>query len=122
MVNNKALTLSEIDQRIEDLNQIKKAIKSALDTETSKPEEEVMKKYIEIQSVVGVAEYFNALGHRIKTDGHRKGERKYISNDVRDIILNGSKESPIHVLARALIKHNKGAINFNSLLVTCKKL
>lgn len=47
----------------------------------------VIKKYLELGDVVKVAAYINNQGHRIKTNSY-KGERKYISNDIADIIYN----------------------------------
>lgn len=45
----------------------------------------VFKKYLELENVQKVAKYVNELGYRIKT-GSYIGERKYIGNDITDII------------------------------------
>ncbi|KZL88701.1 hypothetical protein [Clostridium magnum] len=47
----------------------------------------IFKKYLELGDVVKVADYINNQGHRIMTNSY-KGERKYISNDIADIINN----------------------------------
>ncbi|WP_297429288.1 hypothetical protein [Clostridium sp.] len=45
----------------------------------------IFKKYLELGDLVKVTAYINNQGYRIKT-GSYKGERKFISNDIADII------------------------------------
>lgn len=47
----------------------------------------IFKKYLELESVKKVADYINQLGYRIKTQSYI-GEKKYISNDISEIIAN----------------------------------
>lgn len=47
----------------------------------------VFKKYLELENVKKVADYVNQLGYRIKTNSYI-GERKYIGNDISEIIIN----------------------------------
>lgn len=72
-----------------------KAIKGVIEViETNSSIEEgdtfetiVFKKYLELENVKKVADYVNQLGYRIKTDSYI-GERKYIGNDITEIITN----------------------------------
>lgn len=45
----------------------------------------IFKKYLDLSDVVKVTTYINDQGYRIKTNSY-KGERKYTSNDIADII------------------------------------
>ncbi|RII32839.1 hypothetical protein D2A34_21825 [Clostridium chromiireducens] len=45
----------------------------------------VFKKYLEFGDLVKVTSYINNQGYRIKTSSY-KGERKFITNDIADII------------------------------------
>lgn len=45
----------------------------------------IFKKYLELSDTVKVTTYINNQGYRIKTNSY-KGERKYTSNDIADII------------------------------------
>lgn len=47
----------------------------------------VFKKYLQLENVKKVADHINSLGYRIKTNSYI-GERKYIGNDITEIIIN----------------------------------
>ncbi len=118
---NRALTISEIEKRISELETLKVLILKALESEGSSMESQVLKKYVEIQSVTDVAEFMNLQGNRIKTGGHRKGERKFISNDIKSFIVNASKTDDLAILAKVLFNYNKGELELKSVVSSCSK-
>lgn len=74
----------------------------------------IFKKYIELNELTKVADYINDKGYRIKTSSYI-GERKYISNDISEVINNPSTNVNISLinaikemkeLDRLLIKMN----------------
>ena len=64
---------------------------NVLDRCTIEPDDSLetimFKKYLELGDVTKVATYINNQGYRIKTSSY-KGVKKYISNDIADIISN----------------------------------
>jgi hypothetical protein len=68
--------------------------------------EEVLREYIQQQSVVKVADYFNQNGYRIATDN---SNRKYISNDISQIIMAKDIDADpgLHAFAKKIHLHMK---------------
>ncbi len=118
-MHNKALTLNEINKKIDEYESIKILISKSVQEPAENIDSKILKRYIEIQSVTDTAEYLNSNGYRIKIEG-RKGERKYISNDIKDIILNAPKDSKLAVIAKALFNYNKGKVSMNQIVNLCK--
>lgn len=85
LINKKAKYRTIIGRFTNKLNQFI----SILDKCTVYPDDSlhtvIFKKYLELSDTVKVTTYINDQGHRIKTNSY-KGERKYTSNDIADII------------------------------------
>ena len=66
-------------------------------------------KYIELESVTEVAKKLNEEGYRVKS---ATGERKYISNDISEVICakNAINDKEIDLLTKELFKMHKKAI------------
>lgn len=78
----------------------------------------VFKKYLELGDLVKVATYINNQGYRIKT-GSYKGKRKFISNDIADIMDNPASSVDVELIGairemksidRILVKMNAKAL------------
>lgn len=70
----------------------------------------IFKKYLEMENVQKVAEYINELGYRIKTQSYI-GQRKYIGNDISEIILSDVKvEAKLKETVKELYSRNSIAM------------
>jgi hypothetical protein len=93
MVHSKGGYFVQHKSMDEHLNDRKKAIKALQmieDIGIIEPRnltERIFQKYAELEGAVKAAEYLNTAGHRVKTT---KGERKYISKDVIDLLEDES--------------------------------
>jgi len=102
------MKIEEINEKIKDLNKYKKLLKMEI-KEFANIEEIMFKKYLEVESVTKVAKYINELGYRINN-------RKYIANDISDVITNKnvvieSKELKL-VVYKIFQIHKKGRGTF----------
>ncbi len=111
-MRHKTLTVAEMDKRIQDYYLLKMLILGVLDWPENDFVCQVLKAYIKIQSTTEIADKLNKKGLKIKTE---KGLRKYVSTDVRDIILK-SQKGRLTEVAKALLSYNKGRTNFQNLL------
>lgn len=98
------MKIEDINKNIKELNKLKKLLSISIAEEDS-IEEKIFKKYLEIESVAKVAKYINDIGYRIRT-------RKYIANDISDLITNKDIVIKNSELRRVVIKifngHKKG--------------
>lgn len=74
------MNIEDINKKVRELNKLKKLLKIII-TEDDTLEEIVYKKYLELESVTIVSKYINNLGYRIN-------KRKYIPNDITQIITD----------------------------------
>ena len=74
------MNIEDINKKVKELNKLKKLLKILI-TEDDTLEEIVYKKYLELESVTIVSKYINELGYRINN-------RKYIPNDITQIITD----------------------------------
>jgi len=115
-MHNKTLTINEIERMIDDLNTVRDTITEALQIPCDDISSTIAGKYIELQNVVETADYLNSQGFRVYTGGCRKGDRKYISNDVADTITDINNKGELFTVARALFNYNKGKISTGALI------
>lgn len=73
------MKLYDINNKIKELNKLKKMLMIPISADDS-VEEKIFKKYLELESVSKVAEYINGIGYRIENN------RKYIANDISSVI------------------------------------
>jgi len=123
----KSLTLEEIKRQrdtfrefIENLDILEKVTVELLKNESQLFEEYIAQKYIELQHLNDVVSFLNNGGYRVKTGSKPLGERKYITNDVADIIENRKKESKIFSLAFAYFQYNKDVTDIKPLIKLVK--
>ncbi|GMQ60318.1 hypothetical protein AN1V17_47180 [Vallitalea sediminicola] len=118
------LTIGNIDNRVEELRLIKSKMLNLLDIETDNIYDLILQMYIEIQSVKMVADYINDKGFRIETEfADKVSIRKYISNDITEIILSNTVEcnTDLKQYAKTLFNYNKGRQYFSDLLKLASK-
>lgn len=72
------MNVVDINKKIKELNKLKRLLSIPI-ADSDNVEEIIFKKYLELESVAKVAEFINGLGHR-------KGNRKYIANDISSAI------------------------------------
>lgn len=83
-ISNYAKVSKAISNKVESFIELVEIIK---DIKEGNFETIVFKKYIELSEVKEVTKYINDNGYRVKTGTH-VGERKYIHNDISDILNN----------------------------------
>jgi hypothetical protein len=112
-----------IDDKINELITVRDYINKVLEIESNSFYDYVLMEYIRVQNASEVADIINNEGYRLKTDG-RIGERKYISNDIIDLLSQKSEVNGINIiifdLAKALHKFNKGKNTWSSIVRLCK--
>ena len=90
---------------------------NVLDRCTIKPDDSleiiVFKKYIELGDVVKVTAYINEKGYRIQTNSYI-GERKYISNDITNIISNRSIDDELSYAIKEMKEIDRMLIKMNA--------
>ncbi len=119
-MRHKTLTVAEMDKTIQDYYLLKMLVLGVLDWPDNDFESQILKAYIKIQSTTEIADKLNKKGLKIKTENElRYGLRKYVSTDIRDIILK-SKKGRLTEVAKAFLSYNKGRTNFQSLLRLAK--
>jgi len=74
------MDIEDINTKIKELNKYKKLLEIEMYVDDTK-EDIIFKAYLRVESVTRVAKFMNELGYRL-------GNRKYIANDISDIITN----------------------------------
>jgi len=74
------MNIDDINKRVKELNKLKKLLRIEI-ADNDNIHELIFKKYLAMESVTNVAKYINDLGYRINA-------RKYIANDITDVITN----------------------------------
>jgi hypothetical protein len=67
-------------------------------------EQMIFKKYIEFKGAVKLVNYLNSTGMRVKTSGYL-GERKYLSTDITDLVLNKKNHKGINKELSILVEY-----------------
>jgi len=98
------MKIEDLDKKIKELNKFKKLLKMEI-TEFEDVENIIFKKYLECERVASVAKFINDLGYRINN-------RKYIANDISDVITDkdiviNSKDLKL-VVYKIFQSHKKG--------------
>lgn len=114
----KRMTVENIDKEIKELSIIKEKLLYFSALECNNINDIILQKYIELQSVKEVADYLNAKEYRIAS---ASGSRKYISNDVSELILstnlNANKE--LKEFTKELFNFMRGKTYLARLLKSC---
>lgn len=118
----KALTIDELNNKINHLVYLRDILQKVIEEPVETEKQEMAHMYIQFQSLVFVADYVNSKGLRIETKGYGNCCRKYISNDIRDIINDSNNKENVFVVARLLYKFNKGEYKIQALISRLKKL
>lgn len=120
----KTITIATLDEKINELKIVKECILQVLGEESTNTKEQILRKYIEVQNGAVVADCINLEGFRIKTDAlkNKTGERKYISNDITNLINQNESQSNVQRLAKMLYNFNKGKITWGSVVKKCKEI
>ncbi|QNU67253.1 hypothetical protein EHE19_001525 [Ruminiclostridium herbifermentans] len=116
---SKALTLNELNTQIEDLTLVRDVVIKCIKEKPVTAEGIIVQKFIEIQSITEVASFANEKGFRIKS---ASGERKYTSNDIRDIIENKNNAGYIFKVAKIFFDFNKSKYKIKGLISRLKKV
>lgn len=74
------MNIEIVNEKIKELNKLKKLLNLEI-TEFESVEIIIFKKYLQEESVAKVAKFINDLGYRINN-------RKYIANDISDVIID----------------------------------
>ena len=74
------MNIEIVNEKIKELNKLKKLLNLEI-TEFESVEIIIFKKYLQEESVAKVAKFINDLGYRINN-------RKYIANDISDVITD----------------------------------
>jgi hypothetical protein len=120
----KVITIDSLDEKINELRDVRDKVSQVLQENYEGIEDMIRIKYIEMQSSAKVVEFLNNEGYRIKSNG-KQGERKYISNDVTDIIIsscNTVDTLALHQLAKVLYNFNIGKAAWITVVRLCKNL
>jgi hypothetical protein len=119
----KPLTFKEIDRQIEknqlyvkNLNDIKLKTIEILLLQPESLLETIAQKYIEFQNLNSVVDWLNNSGYRVKTGSKIKGSRKYMTNDVADILEDKNNTSIIFEFAASYFKYNKQKAPISTLI------
>jgi hypothetical protein len=120
MYTNKNLSMEQLDIEIkkykenaEALENFKVKIDEALKIGIETIEGEAAKKYIEVLNMKIVADYINDLGYRIES---ARGNRKYIQEDIREMILKNPNTNELYKMAALVYKYNSKSVNLKGII------
>jgi hypothetical protein len=120
MYSNKNLSMEQLDIEIkkhkenaEALENFKAKIDEALKIGIETIEGEAAKKYIEVLNMKLVADYINDLGYRIES---ARGNRKYIQEDIREMILKNPNTNELYKMAALVYKYNSKSVNLKGII------
>ncbi|MFZ5968406.1 MAG: hypothetical protein ACOYVK_14685 [Bacillota bacterium] len=85
---NRKISADNIDYEIQELQKLKIKILDILQQPSKTLHEEILRKYIELQSVTEVADYFNQQEYCVEEQYYngQVRERKFTSNDISHLI------------------------------------
>jgi hypothetical protein len=119
----KVIRVDALNEKIRELEVIKRAVEKCLGSDGTSHQEMILKKYIESQNAVAVADYLNQNGYRITSDAGRNGDgRKYNSNDITEMISTSKSNEPLFRMARGLYLFNKSKITWGAMVKLCKEI
>lgn len=118
-----SLTIDMLTKKKNDLEKVINTLILYINQENQTLHDELFRKYLEVQRVDDVANYLNDKGYRIKSTG-KSGKRKYISNDVSNIINSLCKDidadDNLHIFTKTVFNYNKGKAKWGALLKLIK--
>ncbi|MTI49691.1 MAG: hypothetical protein FH761_17815 [Firmicutes bacterium] len=119
------IKIDVLNRRIRELEEVRNRVEYELAKENKNIQEEIFRKYIELQKISEVVEYLNDKGYRI-IDDDKCNERRYIANDVSTLLKTNLKdldiEKNLYRFTKALFDFNKGKISWNRILKECEPM
>ncbi len=116
---SKALTLEELNGQIEDLSFVKNIIIKCISENPVTTNEIIVQEFIKNQSVTDTAKFANEKGFRLTSV---TGERKYSSNDIRDIIEDKNNSGTLFKVAKIFFDFNKSKYKIRGLVSRLKEI
>lgn len=109
------IKLEKLNEKIQELEFVKGTIILCLQSPEETIRQYIFKRYVEIQNTAFVAEHMNKSGYMFH-------DRKYISNDIGDLIKKADEEIPLEKLAKTLYRFNKSKITWSTVIKVCEEI
>jgi hypothetical protein len=116
---SKALTLDELNSQINDLSLVKNIVVKCINENPMTTDEIIAQEFIKTQSVTETAKLANEKGLRLKSV---TGERKYSSNDIRDIVEDKNNTGHLFKVAKIFFDFNKSKYKIQGLISRLKEI
>ncbi len=109
------IRVDTLNEKMQEFELVKNTILYCLQFQEETPKDFIFKKYVEVQNSVLVARHLNDNGYTIQG-------RKYISNDIGDMVKKADENKPLERLAKALYQYNKSKITWKTVVKVCMEI